>query len=200
MIAAWLALILALTTPAPAASAAGTERTTLHAWKAHELHHGDDPTERPAPADLADIDTWADGCTYTRIDATVVTARHCLPWNAHEHGWNTSGDRAWSGPEPDWVTPARGATVYGVGYPHATGRTVFALTVLHTTTVPVAGRQVPVLMTVGEGDPCTSGASGTVGWTTVDDVARPVGVLAVYSVDPEVTSLPAGQYVCGFAL
>ena len=65
---------------------------------------------------------------------------------------------------------------------------------------PAASAGWPGEMTVGEGDPCTSGASGTVGWVTVDGVARPVGVLAVFSVDPEVTSLPVGQFVCGFAL
>ncbi len=91
--------------------------------------------------------------------------------------------------------------MYGVGYPHATGRTVFALTALHATVVPVAGRQVPVLMTVGEGAACSSGASGLVGWWTDEHgTARPVGTLAVYSVDPAVTGLPAGQFVCGFAL
>jgi len=155
----------------------------------------------------------------------VLTARHCLPWNAQQLGWNLSGDRAWHGPEPLWALsaenmprnmPAAGATVYGVGYPHAgcvigadnicaentpLPRTVFALTVLHATVVPVAGRQVPVLMTVGEGAACSSGASGMVGWWTDEHgTARPVGTLAVYSVDPAVTGLPAGQFVCGFAL
>lgn len=161
------------------------------------------PVEHPTEADVPAAAVTGDGCTYTALDATTITARHCLPWNARQLGWNLSGDRAWHGPEPAWAgsTVSAGSTVYGVGYPHATGRTMFALTVLHATVVPVAGRQVPVLMTVGEGAACSSGASGMVGWWTDDTgTARPVGTLAVYSVDPAVTGLPAGQFVCGFAL
>ena len=190
MLAFLAALILAITTPA-------TATVPAQRGQARPVP----PTEQPAPADLDVIDAWSDGCTYTRIATTLLTARHCLPWNATALGWNVSGDRAWHGPEPAWATAPPGATVYGVGYPHATGRTVFALAALHATVVPVAGRQVPVLMTVGEGAACSSGASGMVGWWTDDTgTARPVGVLAVYSVDPAVTGLPAGQFVCGFAL
>lgn len=57
-----------------------------------------------------------------------------------------------------------------------------------------------VLMTLGDGQPCTPGSSGMVGWVAIDGVAQPVGPLSVYSINPAVTGLPAGQYVCGFAI
>ena len=95
----------------------------------------------------------------------------------------------------------RGATLYGVGYPAVTGRAPvgYTLAVLGTRTVVVGNTTVVVLMTVGDGIPCSSGASGTVAWTTIDNVRQPVGTMSVYSIDPAVTGLPAGQYVCGFA-
>ena len=189
MIGALFALILAIV--APANAIAKPQRGHVHPVA---------PVEQPPAADLP-ANVWSDGCTFTLLLGTTITARHCVPWNAAALGWTVSGDRAWNGPAPTWAGDVpRGATVWAVGYPHANGRTVFALTALQVQQVPVAGRVVPVLMTFGAGVPCTSGASGIVGFVAVDGVAMPVGPLAVYSVDPEVTGLPVGQYVCGFAL
>lgn len=189
MIGALFALILAIL--APANAIAKPERGQVHPAA---------PLEQPALADLP-ADVWSDGCTYTRLQATTITARHCVPWNATELGWTVSGDRAWQGPPPLWAGDVpRGATVWAVGYPHANGRTVFTLTALQVQQVPVAGRLVPVLMTFGDGVPCGPGASGMVGFVAVDGVAMPVGPLAAYSTDPEVTGLPVGQFVCGFAI
>jgi len=162
----------------------------------------------PAPipatelADLLEL-TWTDGrCTVTQIGPTVVTAAHCLNGAA---GWTVSGDIAWQGPPVAWVDPAlipRGATLYGIGYPAKTGRAPVAydLAALTRKTVRVGNGYVPVLMAVGEGVPCSQGASGFVAWVTIGGVAWPVGTMSVYATDPNVTSLPAGQYVCGFAI
>lgn len=149
------------------------------------------------------VDTWTDGrCTATRIGPTTVTAAHCLNGAT---GWTVAGDIAWQGPPVAWADLAqipRGATLYGIGYPAITGRTpvAYALAALGTRTVTVGRDTVPVLMALGEGTPCTAGASGTVAWVTIDGQPRPVGTLSVYSTDPAVTSLPQGQYVCGFAI
>ena len=64
----------------------------------------------------------------------------------------------------------------------------------------LSGAKQRVLMALGDGTPCTGGASGMIAWVTINNEARPVGPLSVYSIDPAVTSLPAGQYVCGFAI
>lgn len=169
------------------------------------------PVALPAPpapipatelADLLEL-TWTDGrCTVTQIGPTVVTAAHCLNGAA---GWTVSGDIAWQGPPVAWVDPSRiprGATLYGIGYPAKTGRTpvAYALAALDPRSVTVGRDQVVVLMALGEGVPCSQGASGFVAWVTIDGQPQPVGTLSVYSTDPDVTSLPAGQYVCGFTI
>lgn len=148
------------------------------------------PATVPA-AEVAQIDAWAAGCTYTHVGASVVTAAHCVG-----SGWQVDGDRAWQGPEPEWAPPLpRGATVWAVGFPGGV-RTTFSLAVLQVQTTPYG----ETLMTYGAGNPCTPGSSGAVGWVTVDGAVMPVGPLSVYSTTPSVTGLPSGQFVCGFAL
>lgn len=191
MIAWLLAILAALGAPADATAPAARGQVQL-------------PTP-PAPLPTDDYtalsaDTWTDGrCTVTEIGPSTVTATHCL--NA-ALGWQTDGDIAWKGPPVAWVQPSRGDTLYAVGYPAATGRTpvAYALAALNQRTVTVGNTQQVVIMSLGEGTPCTAGASGMVAWKTVDNVRRPVGVMSVYSIDPDVTGLPAGQYVCGFAI
>jgi hypothetical protein len=90
--------------------------------------------------------------------------------------------------------------VWAVGFPGLHGRTTFALAVLQVQQVGTFGAPVAVLMTMGEGVACTQGASGMIGWVTINGTARPIGPLSVFSTDPAVTALPAGQYVCGFAI
>lgn len=189
----WLLALIALI--APATPTAPAERGAV------ALPIPPAPMPADEYADLLTI-TWTDGrCTVTRIEATTVTAAHCLNGAT---GWTVDGDRAWQGPPVAWVNPAsipRGATLYGVGYPAVTGRAPvgYTLAALGTRTVVVGNTTVVVLMTVGDGVPCSQGASGFVAWTTIDNVRRPVGTMSVYSIDPAVTGLPAGQYVCGFA-
>ena len=191
MVRMWLAVLALLGSPATATAPAVRGQVQL-------------PTPpAPLPADdYTDLRaiTWTDGrCTVTQIGPTIVTATHCLNGAT---GWQTDGDIAWQGPPVDWVTASRGATLYGIGYPAATGRTpvAYALAALDPRTVTIGNTQQTVLMALGDGTPCTAGASGMVAWATVNDVRRPVGVMSVYSTNPDVTSLPAGQYVCGFAI
>lgn len=160
-------------------------------------------TDEKLPADLsATIEamvTTDRGCTLTRVGDTMITAAHC-----HPYGFTVEGDIAWDGAEPAWVAPALipiGATIYAVGYPQASpGPQTFTLANLGLHTVTVEGASVEVLMAVGDGVPCTTGSSGMVAWVTVDNEMVPIGPMSVYSVDPAVTGLPAGQYVCGFAV
>lgn len=188
----WLLAILAALSPAGAHAPAERGRVQLPT----------PPTPIPAE-DYTALNTWTDGrCTVTRIGPSTVTAAHCLNGVT---GWTVEGDRAWQGPPVAWVDPSRiprGATLYGIGYPAKTGRTpvAYALAALDPRTVTVGRDQVLVLMALGEGVPCSQGASGFVAWVTIGGVARPVGTLSVYSTDPDVTSLPAGQYVCGFTI
>lgn len=160
----------------------------------------------PMPADeyaaLLAISSTDGRCTRTTIGSTVATAAHCLN---RLDGWQVDGDRAWQGPAPDWVAPAaipRGATLYAAGFPAATGRTSvgYTLAVLGTRTVTIGFTDQLVMMAVGEGIGCTPGTSGMMAWTTVDGQRRPVGTMSVYSIDPRVTGLPDGQFVCGFAV
>ena len=160
-------------------------------------------TTNDLPAELSatigESVTTIGGCTLTRVDETMITAAHCHPF-----GFTVEGDIAWSGAAPVWVDPASipvGSTVYGVGYPQATsGPQTYTLTYLGLRTVRVEGAPVDVLMAVGDGVPCTVGSSGMIAWVTVDNEMEPIGPMSVYSVDPAVTGLPAGQYVCGFAI
>jgi len=140
-------------------------------------------------------------CTRTRIGPSTVTAAHCVS----SLEWSVDGDRAHQGPPVDWL-PAeqipRGATLYAVGYPvGAPGAQAFTLAVLGVRTVSTFPRgPLRVLMAVGDGVPCTQGSSGMVAFTMVTGEERPVGTLSVFATDPAVTGLPAGQYVCGFAV
>jgi hypothetical protein len=190
----WLLVILAAISPAEATAPAQRAAVVLPA--------------PPEPIPAADYDallavSWTDGrCTVTRIGPTTVTAAHCLNGAT---GWTVDGDLAWQGPPVNWVDPAsipRGATLYGVGHPAVTGRTpvAYALAAVGTRTVVVGNTTVLVLMALGEGVPCSQGASGFVAWVTIDGEARPVGTMSVYSTQQSVTGLPAGQYVCGFAI
>lgn len=159
----------------------------------------------PPPSDtLALLDVWHNGCTYSRIGTTTVTATHCL---TNRTGWSIDGERAWRyGPEPEWADPAlipRGATIWAIGYPlvgTVKPRTTFALAALQPQVVYTHPQPTTVLMTLGTGQPCTPGASGMVGWVSIEGVPMPVGPLSVYSINPAVTGLPVGQYVCGFAI
>jgi hypothetical protein len=148
------------------------------------------------------VDAWReDGCTYTRIGGSVITAAHCgVP-----AGWQRDGDIAWSGPAVDWANPdviPRGATLWAVGYPAARhgAAVVFTLAVVGVMNVPLGSGTQLTLMSLGDGIPCTPGSSGMIAWVSIDNEARPVGPLSVYSVDPKITSLPVGQYVCSFAI
>lgn len=188
----WLLAILAALSPVDATAPAERGRVQLPA-----------PPEAMPATEYDDLFalSWTDGrCTRTTIGPTTVTAAHCVD---NKTGWSIDGDRAWLGPEPDWaVNVPRGATITAVGYPAATGRTpvAYTLAALDPQTVTIVTGSFPVLMTLGEGIPCTSGDSGMMGWVTVDNVRRPVGPMSVFSIDPAVTGLPAGQYVCGFAI
>lgn len=140
-------------------------------------------------------------CTRTRVGSTVVTASHCVPASQ----WTFAGDTATQGPAIDWLPVEqipRGATIYAVGYPvGAPGAQPFALAALGISTVHTFPRPQRVLMAVGFGPvPCGVGASGMVGWTMATGEQRPIGTLSVYSTDPAVTGLPAGFFVCGFAV
>jgi hypothetical protein len=141
----------------------------------------------------------ADGCTNTVLGSSVVSAAHC-----RQPGFSTDGDIAWTGPAPLWADPSRipiGATLYAVGYPQAApGPQEFTLSNLGSRTIMIEQRPQLVLMTVGDGVPCTQGASGMVGWVTLDGEMLPIGPLSVFSTEPAITGLPAGQYVCGFAI
>lgn len=138
------------------------------------------------------------GCTHTLVGDTVVTAAHC-----NQPGFTVSGDIAWQGPDPTFADAAsipNGSTVYAVGYPQATpGAQSFSLSSLGLRTVTVNHKPVEVLMTEGTGVPCSYGASGMIGWVTIADQMVPIGPMSVFSVDPAITGLPAGQFVCGFA-
>jgi hypothetical protein len=138
------------------------------------------------------------GCTHTTIGDTVVTAAHC-----HQPGFTVAGDIAWSGPDPSWTDAAAipmGATIYAVGYPQATpGAQGFSLANLGVRTITIEQQPVEVLMTEGTGVACSNGASGMIGWVTIDETMVPIGPLSVFAVDPAITGLPAGQFVCGFA-
>lgn len=188
MIAWLLAVLLTISSPATATSPAQRGRVTLPA----------PPTAPGPPVD----DTWSeDGCTRTRIGPTVIAAAHC----GTPAGWQRAGDIAWTGPPVDWADPAaipRGATLWAVGYPAtAHGNPVaYTLAALDPRTVTLNGAQQRVLMALGDGTPCTGGASGMIAWVTIDNEAWPVGPLSVYATNPATTSLPAGQYVCGFAI
>jgi hypothetical protein len=141
----------------------------------------------------------ARGCTQTVLGDTTVTAAHC-----HQPTFSVEGDVAWKGPRPVWVDPAIipiGATIYSIGYPVAeVGPQVFALSNLGPRTITFELQPLRVLMGVGDGVPCTAGASGMIAWVTIDNRMVPIGPMSVYSVDPAVTGLPKGQYVCGFAI
>jgi hypothetical protein len=159
-------------------------------------------TEQKVPADLSAtigaLVTTSSGCTVTLVADTMITAAHCHPF-----GFTVEGDIAWDGAEPVWLDPALipiGATIYAVGYPSASpGPQTFTLSNLGLHTVTVEGASVVVLMAVGDGVPCTTGSSGMIAWVTFDNEMVPIGPMSVYSVDPAVTGLPEGQYVCGFA-
>lgn len=150
-------------------------------------------------AEISAMVSSVGGCTNTLIGESVVGATHC-----RQGGFNHDGDIAWTGAQPQWVDPALipiGATIYGIGYPRATpGPQVFTLSNLGSRTITLELRPQMVLMAVGDGVPCTTGASGMVAWVTIDGEMLPVGPLSVYSIDPAITGLPQGQYVCGFAL
>lgn len=149
----------------------------------------------PAPFGL--IDAWSAGCTYTRLREITVTAAHCT-----NGGWQYAGDIATRGGLVDWADPAEigsGAVLWAVGYP-AGRRVEFTLTAIGSRVVNTFHNPQLVLMAKGVGVPCTSGASGMVAWTYLDGVLSPVGPMSVYSIDPAVTGLPAGDFVCGFAV
>ena len=193
MIAWLLAVLLTISSPATATSPAQRGPVTI-------------PTPPTTPAPPV-ADTWAeDGCTRTRIGPTVVAATHCGRSTNDDIGaWSTNGDIAWTGPPVDWADPAAipyGATLWAVGYPAtAHGNPVaYTLAALDPRTVTLNGAQQRVLMALGDGTPCTGGASGMIAWVTIDNEAWPVGPLSVYATNPATTSLPAGQYVCGFAI
>jgi hypothetical protein len=139
------------------------------------------------------------GCTQTLLGDTTVTAAHC-----HQPSFTVEGDVAWKGPRPVWVDPTIipiGATIYSIGYPAAEpGPQVFTLSNLGPRTIPFGLTPLRVLMGVGDGVPCTTGSSGMIAWVTIDNEMVPIGPMSVYSVDPAVTGLPKGQYVCGFAI
>lgn len=99
------------------------------------------------------------------------------------------------------VTDATNVNAAG-GYPAtAHGNPVaYALAALDPRTVTLGDGRQRVLMALGDGTPCTGGASGMIAWVTIDNEAWPVGPLSVYATNPATTSLPAGQYVCGFAI
>ena len=143
--------------------------------------------------------TAVGGCTRTQVGDSIVTAAHC-----HPSGFAVDGDVAWDGAKPEWVDPSRiaaGATIYAVGYPRASpGPQAFTLTTLGIRTVPMEGRSIDVLMAFGDGVPCTPGSSGMIAWVTLDNLMVPIGPMSVYSIDPAITGLPRGQYVCGFAV
>lgn len=138
------------------------------------------------------------GCTHTLLGDTVVTAAHCK-----QPGFTVSGDIAWKGPDPTFAeasTIPNGSTIYAVGYPQATpGAQSFSLSSLGVRTVTVDHQPVEVLMTEGSGTACSYGASGMIGWVTINGEMVPIGPLSVFATDPAITGLPAGQYVCGFA-
>ena len=139
------------------------------------------------------------GCTQTVLGDTTVTAAHC-----HEPSFTVEGDVAWQGPRPVWVDPAIvpiGATIYSIGYPVAEpGPQVFTMSNLGPRTITLELKPLRVLMGVGDGVPCSAGASGMIAWVTIENQMVPIGPMSVYSVDPAVTGLPKGQYVCGFAI
>jgi hypothetical protein len=155
------------------------------------------PTEVSAAIGL--MVSPANGCTQTVLGASTITAAHC-----HPAGFRVDGDVAWAGATPEWVDPSRiaaGATIYAVGYPRATpGQQSFSLTALGVRSVPIEGKSIDVLMTFGEGVPCTPGSSGMIAWVTLDNQMVPIGPMSVYSTNPAITGLPLGQYVCGFAV
>lgn len=160
------------------------------------------PAERlnppPAPISWATVDAWGDHCTYTRIGASTATATHCDP----PADWQLDGDIATSGPIAWAPVPAPGTVIYAIGYPYdANGEPVYyTLTVLKPRIINTFAWPQLVLMTKGDGHPCSSGASGMVAWTLIDGVLAPIGPLSVGATDPAVTSLPVGQYICGFAI
>lgn len=151
------------------------------------------------PGPWTTINAWADGCTYTRIDTATITATHCRP-----NGYSHDGDIATTAPV-HWANPttiAPGTPVYAIGYPAQQygQRITYTLTALTARTVTVYGTPQLVLMTKGAGIPCTAGASGMIAWALIDGTYQPIGPMSVYSTDPTVTGLPAGEYVCGFAI
>ena len=180
MIAWLLAVLLTLSSPATATSLAQRLNPP------------------PSPIDWGAIDAWGDHCTYTRIGAATVAATHC----GAPTGWQLDGDIATSGPVAWAPVPPSGTTIYAIGYPYdAHGQPVYyTLTALKPRIVNTFAWPQLVLMAKGDGHPCSSGASGMVAWTLVDGVLAPIGPLSVGATDPAVTSLPAGQYVCGFAI
>lgn len=132
MAALWavVSLILSIIAPADWTAPPVRGRVTLPA-----------PPADPVPASEAGlIDAWHNGCTYTRIGATTVTATHCL---VNRTGWSIDGERAWRyGPEPEWADPERiprGATVWAVGYPlvgTVKPRITYTLAVLQPFVIP----------------------------------------------------------------
>ena len=166
------------------------------------------PTNMP-PADLvAELTALTtvspQGCTLTVIDGTEITATHCIVGPYVGGGWTLDGDIATRGPLVHWADPTTipvGATVIAIARPHPAGTpVVLALTSLGVQTVPFAGGWQRMLMTVGNGAFCADGSSGSVGWTMIDGRLTPVGTLSAGTADPAVTGLPAGLFVCGFAL
>lgn len=151
-----------------------------------------------APTDWASIDAWGAHCTYTRIGTSTVTATHCGP----PADWQIDGDIATSGPVAWAPVPAPGTTIHAIGYPYdAHGKPVYyTLTALQPRIVNTFAWPQLVLMAKGAGHPCSSGASGMVGWVLIDGTLAPIGPLSVGSVDPAVTGLPVGEFVCGFAI
>jgi hypothetical protein len=160
------------------------------------------PTTKMPPELVATIRPTVspvEGCTHTTLGETTVTAAHC-----RHAGFSVEGDIAWTGPRPEWADPSEipiGATLYSVGYPEATpGAQDFTLSNLGERTVTVGRQPVRVLMGVGDGVPCSYGSSGMIAWVTIDGAMTPIGPMSVFAVDPAVTGLPRGQYVCGFAI
>ena len=137
------------------------------------------------------------------IGDAEVTASHCLN-GGYRDGFLFDGDVATTA-AVDWVDVGSvpvGSTVWAIGYPFSLrpDRVEYTLSALHTQVVEVYGVPQLVLMTKGSGTPCLSGASGMIAWASVDGLLQPIGPLSVGSIDPQVTGLPAGQFVCGFAI
>ncbi len=146
---------------------------------------------------LAAASVRTPGCTATWIRTSLVTATHCFPGSEY----SSTGDIAIAGAAVEWADPEvipDGAQVFMIAFPRsAPGPQNFVLASLG---LHVLQNGQTVLMAVGSGTPCGPGSSGAVGWLTVDNVLTPIGPLSVYSVDPKVTGLPSGQFVCGFAV